>query len=649
MSLDELMAIKVDTVQGASKREQTTTEAPSSVSIVTQDDIRKNGHRTLSDVLNRVRGFYVSYDRGYSFLGSRGFNRPGDYGSRFLLMVDGHRLNDSIYDSAAAGTDFPLDIDLIDRVEIIRGPGSSLYGNNALFGVINIITRRGGAVGGAEVAGSYASFETWTGRATYGRHFTNGVEFLVSTTLADSAGADRLRFPEFEARDLDGGWFGNGFASLAYHDFTLRGGFSRRQKDWPTAAYGTVPDSHDPPLTSIDERAWADLRFEHEFGDEWQVAGRGYFDRYRYHGTYPYDYDEDPRTRPDENRDLVGATSAGLEFSVSKQLWEDHRFITGGEWRHDFELIQRNWDTNPETEFLNSDENADILGVFLQDEWSLRPNLLMNAGARLDHYSVFGNTVNPRASVIYTPWEPSTFKFLYGQAFRAPNAYEIYYVGTGHISNPDLQPETVRSYEIVWEQKLGPRWRTTFSAFWNDVDDLIDSQIDPGADPTTPDDDVIHFDNVGAASLRGVEFEAEGLLPAGLRAQAAYTLADTENSLTGAELENAPRHLGKFNLSAPVWREKVFASLELLAMSSRRTLQGERSGAYAVVNFTLFSREIAKGLELSASLYNLLDQRYSHPVSGDFHYTGPSSGTPIALESVEQDGRTFRVKLLYRF
>ena len=280
MSLEDLGEIRVDTVVGASKHEQKTTEAPSSVSIVTKDDIKKYGHRTLADILNSVRGFYVTYDRSYSYIGVRGFSRPGDFGGRMLLMVDGHRLNDGIYDTAASGTDFPLDVDLIDRVEVIRGPGSSLYGNNAFFEVINVITRRGRDFAGAELSGSYGSFDTWTGRASYGQRFTNGVEFLVSGTLYDSAGQDRLSYPEFVAEDLDGGWARNAFASLSYKDFTLQGGYSRRQKDWPTAAYDTVPNSQDPRLFSTDERAWADLKFQHEFGEEWLVMARGYFDRY---------------------------------------------------------------------------------------------------------------------------------------------------------------------------------------------------------------------------------------------------------------------------------------------------------------------------------------------------------------------------------
>ena len=143
LSLEDLGSVKVPTVYGASKHEQVLTEAPSAVSIVTREDIQQFGHRTLGDLLRSARGFYVTSDRSYNFTGLRGVNRPGDFGGRVLINIDGHRLNEPVYDSAFTDTEFLLDLDLVDRVEIIRGPGSSLYGNNAFFTVINVVTRRG--------------------------------------------------------------------------------------------------------------------------------------------------------------------------------------------------------------------------------------------------------------------------------------------------------------------------------------------------------------------------------------------------------------------------------------------------------------------------------------------------------------------------
>jgi iron complex outermembrane receptor protein len=180
--LEDLSNVKVDTVVGASKHEQNISDAPADVTIITAAEIKLYGWRTIGEVLRSVTGFYVTYDRGYAYLGTHGVNRPGDYGGRTLITIDGHRLNDPVFDTSAMDTDFILDLDLIEKIEVIRGPGSSLYGNNAFFAIIDIITRRGRDVHGGETAGSYGALNTSTGRATYGNKFTNGVEVLLSGT-----------------------------------------------------------------------------------------------------------------------------------------------------------------------------------------------------------------------------------------------------------------------------------------------------------------------------------------------------------------------------------------------------------------------------------------------------------------------------------
>ena len=205
LSLNELMQIEVPTVVTASKYEQKVTEAPSSVSIITADDIKKYGYRTLADILRSVRDFYVTYDRNYGYVGTRGFDRPGDFGGRILILVDGHRLNEPLYDSAFNMTDFILDVDLIERVEVIRGPGSSLYGNNAFFAVINVITRRGRDLNGTELSGDASSFDTYKGRASYGKKFGNGLDLTVSGSLFTSEGHDRLFFKEFDSTNTNNG------------------------------------------------------------------------------------------------------------------------------------------------------------------------------------------------------------------------------------------------------------------------------------------------------------------------------------------------------------------------------------------------------------------------------------------------------------
>ena len=565
-------------------------------------------------------------------------NRPGDYGGRILITVDGHRLNDPIYDTAASGTDFLLDVDLIERVEVIRGPGSSLYGNNAFFGVINVITRRGRDLNGAELSGSAGSFDTYTGRVSYGNNFTNGVELMVSGSLYDSAGDRRLRYPEFSAvnrgvaEDMDGGWARNLFASVSWTGLSLEGGYVSRQKTWPTAAYASDAAKtifNDPRFHTVDERGFANLKFQHAFESGWEATARVYYDHYRFEGQYPYDY-LDPLQPVFLNRDVGQSESVGAELQLSRSFLEKHRLTAGAEVRYDFQLDQKNFDVQPPTTYLDANESASFFSLFAQDEFQVFRQLILNAGIRYDHFTTFGDAVNPRAALIYHPWEPTSFKFLYGQAFRAPNAYENFYQSTTNKRNPGLGPENIRSYELVYEQQVGRHWRGSASLFYNDIQDLIGYRRDPA-------DDRYYFDNVDAVVAQGGELEVEGRWAQGWSGRASYTFTRTEDS-AGRRLSNSPEHLGKLSLSVPLWQDKVFASAELQAMSGRDTVRGGRVGGVWLANATLFSRQLVKGLEVSASVYNLFHQPYRDPAADDF-----------TQDSIQQDGRTFRVKLTYRF
>ncbi|MGH7954607.1 MAG: TonB-dependent receptor plug domain-containing protein, partial [Gloeomargaritales cyanobacterium] len=260
LPLEALMQIQVPTVVSASKFEQKATEAPSSVTVITSDEIKRYGYRTLADILASVPGFYISYDRNYDYLGASGVNL-GDANNRILLLVDGHRVNNDLNDSAAVDTSFILDVDLIDRVEIIRGPGSVLYGNNAFFGVVNVITRQGKQVNGVESSGMYGSYDAYSGRVTLGDQFTNGLQFLLSGTIYNSDGPKNLYYPQFDtpaqnngiAHNLDDDGFGSFFGSVSYKDFTVEGGFINREKGNPTAQYDTTFD--DSRLRTVDDRS----------------------------------------------------------------------------------------------------------------------------------------------------------------------------------------------------------------------------------------------------------------------------------------------------------------------------------------------------------------------------------------------------------
>ena len=427
-SLEELMMIQVDTVYGASGFGQKVTEAPASVTIITAEEIQKYGYRTLADVLRNVRGFYVTYDRNYSYVGVRGYGPPGDYNSRIALMIDGHRLNDNIFDGALIGTEFPIDVDLIDRVEVIRGPNSSQYIASAFLGVINIITKRGRDMPNLTVAGDVAGYGTYEGRMSYGNKFKNGLELLLSGTFYKSYGEDQLFFPAFDtpannngiAMGADNDEFDQVFANASWGGFTLHGVFGSRDKGIPTASFGTVFNV--TQTRTVDERSYLDLQYDRKNPvSVWNLTNRIYFDQYNNDGTYVYDYSASGGPSRVLNKNFAHGKWWGDEITFSKQIISSQRLSLGSEFRDNFQQNQGNFDLQPYFQYFDSRRSSTIFSVYAQDEIHLRKNLVLNLGLRYDHYSTFGGTTNPRAALIYNPWERTSVKLLYGQSFRAPN------------------------------------------------------------------------------------------------------------------------------------------------------------------------------------------------------------------------------------
>jgi outer membrane receptor for ferrienterochelin and colicins len=624
LSLESLMQIEVPKVYAASKVEQKVTQAPASITIITADDVKKFGYRTLGDVLQSVQGFNVSYDRNYDFVGARGVSL-GDFNSRILLLVDGHRINNNLTDGAFVDTAFLLDLDLLDRVEVIRGPSAVLYGNDAFFGVVNVITRTGAQLNGFEVSAGYGSFDTYKARLSYGKLFTNGVQMLLSGTYYNSGGNSKLFFKEFDtpaqnngvAQNMDGDMSASFFGSLGYRDFSLEGAFNHREKVNPTAQFGTA--FNDPRLSTTDEQGYAALKYEHNFEDDFDVTARLYYDTYYHEIGYPFGpavfFQEQDR-----------GEGWGTEVQVNKRLWDRHIFTLGAEYSDDFKQ-QTALTGQP---LVSRDRQSH--GVYFQSDIALLDKLHFDGGVRYDQYGDFDPAFDPRLALIYNPFETSTFKAIYGTAFRAPNFTEL--------SDPrfqNIQPEKITSYELDYDQQWGQHLRSSVSTFYNQMHDLI--VFDSG-----------NYANVDA-NTKGVEFALENNWTNGIRCRASYSFQYTKNNTVTWQIPDSPNHLVKFDVSVPVISEKLFAGLEFEYTSSRDsldtltgpggqpiTVQGEQAGGFAVVNFTLFSRNLLKNVDVSASIYNLLDRHYVDPAS-QFHLQ----------DIIQQDGRSFSLNVTYRF
>jgi iron complex outermembrane receptor protein len=626
MSIEQLMDVEIDTVYAASKFEQKITEAPSSVTVISDREIQLYGYRTLADILNSIPGFYTTYDRNYGYIGVRGFGRPGDYNSRILVLIDGHRMNENISDSVSVLHDFDLDVDLIKKVEVVRGPGSALYGSNAFFAVINIITKSGSDYDGLELSGELAEHDSEKARITYGKAFNENVEALFSGTYYDRDG-ETLYYPEFAGTtnndDEDSKSF---FVKTSFSDFTFTATHVEREKGIPTAPWGTIYG--DRRNRTSDERTTLGLSYEHSFADDFSMTSRISYSEYDYEGDYPFD---DGGGGSYINHDVWKGRWWTGQLQFTKIFSDSHRVIFGGESQYNVSQDQKNHDIYGV--YLDDKQHSKSWGVYIQDELHLTDKLILNTGIRQDYYDSFGFTVNPRVGLIYQALEDTTCKFLYGTAFRAPSAYELYYHDGGWTtkSNPDLEAEEIESFEVVLEQKINKTFSASISGYYNTIDDLIDLELDPG-------DGLLYFDNIGEVTAKGVEATVFGRWDNGAQAKTSYSYVRTHNKNTGMSLANSPKHMVNFNLIYPVIAKTLFAGIDTQWTGKRNTLDGNQTDDAFITNLTLTYDNLIDNLQVQVGIYNLFDETESHP-GFDEHLQ----------DEIEQDGRTFAMKLTYRF
>ncbi len=588
-------------------------EAPASADVITAEDIRRFGYRTVAEAVSSLPGFQATYDRAYAHLQVRGFHLPGDYNGRILVLIDGHRLNENLQDYAGLDSDFPLAMRDIERIEVVRGPASSLYGSSALLAVIHIISRNAPKTPSLEFQGQAGSFGSHQERLAGGSGI-GGASVYLSGTLWRRDGRRVLRVPGVaKVRELDGQDGRRLFGRIDGSHWRLSGAVVDRDKALPDATSG-----YDPATRYRDRRAYVDLRGEHPLGP-WRSTLRLFWDRYEFRSRLP--------AGAVVNRDLWHGEQAGFELTLTR-LRGAHQWVAGTEYRASYLERMDNFDRPGGTVWARNRGRNHYFGAFAQDEWRLSPAWTLTFGGRLDYYSRIDDPVslNPRAALIWKARPTTTLKLLYGRAFRAPNAFESDYTCCqgAWVGNANLKPEHIHTLEAVIEQQLG-NWHLRLDGFHYRLNNLIRFREENGTG---------RFVNASRLQSHGFEILARGRLAA-LSTQLSYTFSNTLDA-NGRRWPDSPRHLVKSRIAWPLFDNRLIPALEANYVGKRPTTTGGVSGDHLQLNLTLSAMPLPN-LDLGFSLYNLLDKPYRDPPQ-----------PPILPTEIPQDGRTFQFRLNYR-
>jgi iron complex outermembrane receptor protein len=642
LSLETLLATRVTS---ASKYEQSLLDVPAAVVVITRADIQAYGWRTLAEALASLPGMSSTYDRQYSYLGIRGFGQPGDFDTRMLVAINGNRANDVVYDSAMTGRELPLEMDMVERIEVLTGPGGAVYGQNAMFGVVNVITRNGQQLDGGELATSWQNPQAVAeARVRWGKVLANGVDVVLSLSAMNARGRDLFMvYPgagpggttiSGVASDMDGERDREFFGRISRGAWALDLGYGSRLKDDPTAVYFAdplVPGQYERDDFLLSQLQYQDTRADGTLN----MLGRLFLGRARYLGHFSY----------------AGAANVSRGFSdwyggELRFLYtgiERHKLMLGVELQDNARVDQSNNDLSVpgvglnalrapgsglETEILRSGYRA---GVYVQDEWQLDERWSTSVGLRLDRNDVTGTSLSPRAALIWRASSTTTFKTLYGRAHRAPNTYERDYDdAVSLIANPELRGESADTLELLIDHQLASNISTRASLYHWRIEDMITLGLEPRSG-------LPQYRSGEDAKASGLELSATSAWNDGAQLRTSVSWQDASYH-SGIRLANSPRWLARANYSRPLPRAGLRLGFELRYDGARNANDGTELDAYWLSNVNLSADSWLPGLEVSLTLLNVFDQDYEHPAA-DSNWQN----------TLGQDGRGIRVRLDYRF
>jgi outer membrane receptor for ferrienterochelin and colicins len=621
-------------VEAASLHAQTLQEAPANVTIITAEEIRLYGYRTLGEALGSVSGFYVTNDRSYQYVGVRGFSLPGDYNTRFLVMVNGHSLTENVYSSNNYfGQDFGLDMDLVKRIEIIRGPSSALYGSNGMFATINIVTRSPVEQDLARASVEADSFGERKALVSSSLNLGHGANLLISGSVFNNAGQS-LYFPEFDAPETNQGWARgvdgergyHAFANLVWRNWSFTGYLSAREKNYPTPSYGTLFGDRGNKI--LDTRHFFEAAWSREIGLTGKLRWRIYYDQHEYWGRYDMGADGGIQ----DNRDLTLGNWAGSQLTYRFDL--PHRFgslTLGSEVNADIRTLQRNFDVQPEYFQLLDINNPDLqCAVFLQHEWEFHPGWTADFGVRFDESRNHGHFVSPRLALVHRHSPKTTYKLMAGVAFRNPNAFEQYYddAGISQIPNLLLRPEQIHTLEAAIERRLSRRLNLVATAYSYWLRDLIEA---------VPVSDVlVQFQNLSRYRSTGVEFGLNGHPWRDIDTAASIAVGDLDKQGLQETPANSPCTLLKLRLSVPLDHRRFAVSGAFQYMSTRGTFGGAEVPPVYLADLTITSNRLHPDYDVQFGVRNLFNRLAWDPAS-------PGQG----LDRLARDGRSVFVKLVW--
>ncbi len=595
----------------ATMTEKSVKEAPGSVEMITRQDLEDMNAQTLADAVENAAGLVVTMETGRNM-------RPSIRGTgtkHALVLIDGRRLAPG-FKSFTGMEQIP--VDMIDHIEVLRGPGSALYGSDAIGGVVNVITRKIPDTMTLEAAGevgqsTYSQGDLRMGRALVGTK-TGTVGFLLSGSIRNKDGYDRDGVTPDDGDDIQLGAVAGRMSWDISKTHQLLTGFEYLEKN----AKGLRDmEKKDRERDANDDRLNLFAEYNGTLTPVSNLMVRVN------HASHKTDIDIDPPTS-----NITGAIGDEkhsqrqlnqLEARFTSLFFDRHMITAGVEGRE----VSREDDDGLDHDITN-------LSCLLQDEYQVTDKLYLLFGGRVDKHSDFGGQFTPRVSATYSVMDNFRIKASAGKGFRAPDLNELYihvYMKRGkeiYRPNRDLDPETSTSFELSLEGEL-KTFHGRISGFQTNIDDLIEPVFDYSKGSGKKKISYYTYQNITQARMRGVELEAGMGLPMGVKLSGTLTWMDAENRDTGKDLENRPDIIGSVKLAYSNTDMGLKANLRLNHTGERKS-GNDTIKPLTWADFRI-SKTLFKQMELYAGVNNIANaytDRGTQSLEPTFFYTGVS-------------------------
>lgn len=678
--MDALLFMDVPVVT-STLTEKKLSEAPSNMTVISSSEIQAMGSQNLLDILEKAGGIIVTRNNfGLYLISMRGIaTKNGN--DKIKLLLNGHTIAEPLRSSYTYF--FNIAADNIKQVEILRGPGSCLYGTNAFSGIINVITKNSASDKGSSISLRGGSNDTWRTNYNLSGTPSEEQEFNFNADYSKTDGPDLT----LEKDALSGNPFSAApgkmnekseekrvYGDYRFKNFSIMGSYSDTDLGVPVGENYMTQDQENRSTQFGFLEAKYDLTFSENSVLSFKTSldmvdtltkGQYYPEGFILSGDSNNDGTSEPL---DTNHDgqieyfpdgAYGELGYKTREYRTELLWkyavsDNNQLLLGTFYEkvsfYDFTLksdfhplylyrLDHYTDFSKSIDWL-AKKDREIGGAFFQDEWTLSESYYLVLGGRYDEYSDFGSTFNPRAGLVWDLADKTHIKLMYGTAFKAPTFSQLYTIDNPLVvGNPDLDPEKLESMDLNVCHVFRDKLHASLTLFKTNIENLIDVSQEP--DMTIPGHP-LYYINYSETEIYGAEAEMRYFFSESDYTRLGYQYTHGKDKDNHTEyLPFIPRHQANAGLNLRLL-EKLSWNVECKYVGSMpREKNDPRSDlkAYATTD-TTFIYKVMEKVSLSFSVYNLFDQeeRFSPSLLGDY----PQSDLP-------QTGRTYSLRTKFSF